>query len=199
MKQGYNCSDHEFASNYFADKLADIAAENVQCGDLSQIRPTLFGIKLVSQIQKRIAAIFDSGVIPRLKKSNGVDDVDPLERKCNPPIEDLLVDSQHVLVGSDASYRCVACLHSKSKKSRKLKEWLKGPCCPMPICDVQDPVAPVHDAGRGTAHGAHSMSALYEYRYRAVGSRDSRGSSIPVLLRQPLSQHVPASARACQL
>lgn len=141
MKQGYNFSDHEFASNFFADKLADIAAENVQCGDLNYIRPTLFGIKLVSQIQRRIAAIFDSGVIPRLIKSNCADAVDPLERKCNPLIEDLLVDSQHVLVGSDTSYRCVACLHSMSKKSRKLKEWLKGPCCPMPICDVQDPVA----------------------------------------------------------
>merc|ERR1712216_778614 len=73
-------SDFEFALNYYADKLADAAAARIEVCDLNVIMPVVYGVKVVTQINRRLSAILCSGLFPKSQVPKPQTDQKPLAK-----------------------------------------------------------------------------------------------------------------------
>ena len=127
----YWFSDSDFLHNFYADILADEAADRCQLpgevyGDI------VFNIRLVKRIQNRIIHIIKS-------KAKTAFDKKP-KKEPLPSLESEAENSMHLLTQSTKYWFCVACNITFMKSYPGIRAWMRSPCAPL---DEDDSVFPV--------------------------------------------------------
>ena len=116
-------SMHDVKGNEFADKYADIAADQAEVPKHVST-PVKFAYYLAKAIQWRIITIIKN--LPNRQKKQTI--LSAKELKPKQPLDELVENSQHILVHNQGRYYCKICTNSFSTKDKNFKEFVNSPC-----------------------------------------------------------------------
>ena len=131
-------SNVDVAGNQLADKYASLAAQKA----MKELPPQIiadvtFYYALVKRIQKRIIVIIQN--LPERKRKQTV--LSPKELK--PKLDDLLNESNHVLVRQDGRIHCKVCLSCFNETDPLMKKWIMSACTGI-HSSTSSHIKPVH-------------------------------------------------------